>query len=308
MRKDVKLGMVLALVAVFVAGWYYYRDKQEQQPILLGEADPVVETPAAPEVEEVAAEDRMLESTVVSSEPATEEVAEPAPTVLAGARDAVTLPEPELVASPAEPSTADSDDSGLLTARSTASVVEAHGSNEPAEEPVFDLAAVFGVEAPVNEPAETPAATGERPALAPVLVQPVAEATPGEEAAIEQYTVQPGDTLAVLAEIFYGSQRFLSLLVEANPQLENPDRLRAGSVIQIPPAPTATKAEASKDEAPPLGKGGYVVQSGDSFYRIAADKLGSGARWKEVFELNKDVVDGDPKALQPGMVLKLPKK
>jgi nucleoid-associated protein YgaU len=50
----------------------------------------------------------------------------------------------------------------------------------------------------------------------------------------------------------------------------------------------------------------YTVKTGDTFYGIAQDQLGDASRWQEIFDLNKDVVHGDPKRLQVGHVLVLP--
>jgi nucleoid-associated protein YgaU len=50
----------------------------------------------------------------------------------------------------------------------------------------------------------------------------------------------------------------------------------------------------------------YVVKAGDTFYDIAREVLGSASRWKELFELNRDLVHGDPKRLRAGQVLTLP--
>ena len=49
----------------------------------------------------------------------------------------------------------------------------------------------------------------------------------------------------------------------------------------------------------------YVVQDGDYLYRIAADVLEDGERWKEIWELNADTVT-DPSLIYPGQVLVLP--
>ena len=50
----------------------------------------------------------------------------------------------------------------------------------------------------------------------------------------------------------------------------------------------------------------YTIKSGDTLWDIATEKLGSGARWQEIYDLNKDVIS-DPDLIQPGWVLKLPK-
>ncbi|MEU0809507.1 LysM peptidoglycan-binding domain-containing protein [Streptomyces sp. NPDC005970] len=49
----------------------------------------------------------------------------------------------------------------------------------------------------------------------------------------------------------------------------------------------------------------YTVGRGDTLWSIAVSKLGDGARWREIAELNK-LRDAD--ALTPGQKLILPKK
>lgn len=49
----------------------------------------------------------------------------------------------------------------------------------------------------------------------------------------------------------------------------------------------------------------YTVQSGDTLWRIAATKLGSGVKWTQIFALN--VIDIlDPNLIFPGQTLKMP--
>ncbi len=49
----------------------------------------------------------------------------------------------------------------------------------------------------------------------------------------------------------------------------------------------------------------YVVQKGDTLWKIAAKELGSGHRWKYIYELNKERIK-DPDKLRAGMRLELP--
>jgi hypothetical protein len=49
----------------------------------------------------------------------------------------------------------------------------------------------------------------------------------------------------------------------------------------------------------------YAVQSGDCLYKIAKSQLGSGSRWSEIYELNKDIIK-DPALIFVGQNLKLP--
>lgn len=49
----------------------------------------------------------------------------------------------------------------------------------------------------------------------------------------------------------------------------------------------------------------YIVKKGDTLYGIAIKKLKNAQRWKELAEINKDVVR-NPKKIIPGMKLRIP--
>jgi hypothetical protein len=71
--------------------------------------------------------------------------------------------------------------------------------------------------------------------------QPGAAPTPGAQAApraagSRTYTVQAGDTLAIISSVFYGTSERWRLIVQANPGLDAA-HLVPGMVITIPPAP-----------------------------------------------------------------------
>jgi len=66
-----------------------------------------------------------------------------------------------------------------------------------------------------------------------------APAAPAQPAAslVQQYTVQPGDTLSKIARQFYGNANAYMKIFEANrDQLDNPDRIKAGQQLVIPAA------------------------------------------------------------------------
>ena len=50
----------------------------------------------------------------------------------------------------------------------------------------------------------------------------------------------------------------------------------------------------------------YTVDSGDNLSAIAQQELGDANRWREIYDLNKDVIGNNPDLIQPGMELKLP--
>ncbi len=127
------------------------------------------------------------------------------------------------------------------------------------------------------------------------------------------YTVQPGDSLSLIASHFYGDLQAYPRLFRANrgrPQadggrLSDPWLLQPGWRLLIPlPSPVVTLA----------GPGDlrYVVQEGDTLDKIAAALLGHWERYTEIVQLNTGHSQadggalGDPNLLRVGWVLRLP--
>ena len=67
------------------------------------------------------------------------------------------------------------------------------------------------------------------------------------------------------------------------------------------PAPAPQPKEEPAADAPQT----YTVQSGDTLWKIAEDKLGDGNRYTDIFEANRDQLD-NPDHILPGQDLKLP--
>jgi nucleoid-associated protein YgaU len=141
-------------------------------------------------------------------------------------------------------------------------------------------------------------------------------------AAVDIHRVQQGDTLSSLARQYYGSERHTQFLIDSNPQLGDPNRLAVGAIVRIPPrppddaAPAADRAPSrtpSRAAAPGSTQTGsaaagrtHRVQPGESFYSIARDVLHDSSRWDELFQLNRELVQGDARNLQIGQVIQLP--
>ncbi|MFM2089599.1 MAG: hypothetical protein RLZZ127_88 [Planctomycetota bacterium] len=161
----------------------------------------------------------------------------------------------------------------------------------PALPPFVDPAPLPGPGPVVSDPF---APIGPSPLATPPA--PMADAAPAPTG--KTHTVVKGDLLGDISRKYYGTSRHWKLIAEANPGA-NPDNLKVGTVLTIPPAPgAAPKAVA----APQAGEGTYVVQKGDSYHTIAKKVLGSTARWKELETLNGI----PPGELKIGQTLRIP--
>jgi len=345
MRTDVKLGVVVAMVVVLVSGGYYmYRNKQ-QQPIPLGnevaaaKPKPAIDKPGSgprqpsqgqrnspslaqrtPAQRPAVTQDRNTSRSEQVS-PGGVRPGRPNPAVSQPNRrpagpDGLT-PAQRLAQRPDRgeakpqpgPVTPASRD-GVTPGQPTLAQPETVASNTATPTPAGDAAAARPTVQLPPVPGKTADATPPERRTVPLT------ATRQESAALEKHRVQSGDTLAALAIQYYGSERYTQFLIDANKQLANPNRLKIGDVVNIPAAPeranasrqTTTPRSTTGGAAPaqPTGRRTYTVQSGDSFYAIARDQLGDAGRWNELFELNRQLVGGEPTALRVGQVLVLP--
>ena len=135
-----------------------------------------------------------------------------------------------------------------------------------------------------------------------------------------EHAVVRGDSLWKIAERYYGDGALHTQLSRYNrDRLGANGELLAGSRLRIPsraaltgqaePAPSArptTGAPAPSPAARPAARTEtYTVQRGDTLGEIAQRTLGTSRRWREIVELNKDVIK-DPDVVPVGTVLKLP--
>jgi len=317
MRTDVKVGVLISLVLVVAAGWYYLRKSSGDEAIPLG-AELASSDAAAPEGAAPATHDpddpQVIRRGVAGpSSPGQTPGARPGPSPDPGAPTGDTFS-----AAPAEPAadphqnlfslgSSPEEEEGPTPPASTLKDLLRLGQSGP--EAPSPTGAVARSETPATAPPGSAPTTirDGGPAVAgrktPKLPPPHAGAADTPSAGERTHTVGKGDTLSILAEVYYGSQRYTGLIARANPRLVDANHLPVGTVLRIPPLkegrPTAGAPVARRPNT-------YVVGEGDTFYGIAERLLGSGARWTELFELNKQVVKGDPKHLRPGQVLELP--
>jgi len=149
------------------------------------------------------------------------------------------------------------------------------------------------------------------------------------------YVVCDGDTLASIAKNFYGPNEGNKIanvlrIFEANRNsLESMHKIGVGQKIIVPmlrtSKPDNSKTEStfadslfekanqigrkllSSDKTEPKVKQPrqYVVQEGDTLWRVAAAQLGDPSRYKEICKLNADVLQ-DENSLTVGLHLTLP--
>lgn len=98
---------------------------------------------------------------------------------------------------------------------------------------IFSVIILLSASACVREsdeaPTPIPTAEAKPPPTSTVLPSPTLEPSPTPRVAI--YTVAQGDTLLSIAQQ-YGTT--VEAIVEANPDIENPDVLQIGQEIRIP--------------------------------------------------------------------------
>jgi len=160
-------------------------------------------------------------------------------------------------------------------------------------------------------------------------------AKPIRSSGLKTYVVSSGDTLATIAKKFYGPEdgnkkANVAKIFEANRKLlKSADAIFVGQEIVIPalPAMASGKAPSSGPLSGPLfepvksigqknlpagaesKESGrfYVVKEGDSLWKISAEQLGNGIRYKEISTLNAGALTGEDN-LGVGMRLKIPPK
>jgi nucleoid-associated protein YgaU len=109
------------------------------------------------------------------------------------------------------------------------------------------------------------------------------------------YKVKKGDTLSGIAKAQLGdANRWPEIFLLNRAVIRNPNQVFPGMVLHLPPAtPTG-----------PIPKL-YTVKRGDTLSGIAKAKLGNANRWREIFDLNRDVIS-NPDRIIPGQILVLP--
>jgi len=156
---------------------------------------------------------------------------------------------------------------------------------------------------------ETTATATETATPAPATTtQAVETKTPAAAGDAVAYTVQKWDTLGHISLNYYGSYKYHQAIYAANKEAfrQSKGQLKPGMVIYLP----TTIAEGVNIMAQPVAGEGeklYTVKAGDTLGTIAAKYYGSTAKYKAIFERNKDRIK-NVNMIYEGQIIVLPAK
>lgn len=118
---------------------------------------------------------------------------------------------------------------------------------------------------------------------------------------VVSYVVEPGDTLKKIAAKFFGSRDYWTKIYEDNAgSIADPNRIYPGQVLFI--CLTENPAEEKDVAAGEI----YMVQPGDSLWKIAKKVYGKGLLYARIYEANREVI-GNPRSLRVGQKIVLPR-
>lgn len=144
----------------------------------------------------------------------------------------------------------------------------------------------FGKSSLPPPPAAPTATMPEAPA-----VEFLSRATASQVApATGKIRVRRGDSLWRIAKERLGSGGKWPEIAAANPEIRNPNRIRAGQSLRLPTGSRAGKR--------------YQVRPGDSLWKLARAEFGRGAAWSCIAEVNPQI--SNPDRIHPGQTIVLP--
>lgn len=131
----------------------------------------------------------------------------------------------------------------------------------------------------------------------PSEAMPTEAPTPHAPAHGGSYTVRSGDSLSAIAAAELGDMaRWTEIYAMNRDVVSDPDVIHPHTQLRLPGAEAPTAAPRASH---------YMVRPGDTLKSIAEAQLGDSARWRELYDLNRDRVPS-PSLLRPGLSLRLP--
>lgn len=120
------------------------------------------------------------------------------------------------------------------------------------------------------------------------------------EISVKKHTVEKGENLWKLAELYYGDG-FKWIDIATENKLANASVIEEGQELVIPNLESITEAE-NVDEL--ITSATYEVIEGDSLWTIAVRAYGDGYKWTEIANENNIV---NPNVIHVGNILALPR-
>jgi len=191
-------------------------------------------------------------------------------------------------------------------------VIEELAKNKPAAQdpaPALEADRRTGWGTGPVEPSMNQPSSPEGPSkLASTVVEERPQPRAKLSSAPRSYTVAAGDTMGAIAQDQLGGVTHTKALMAANPGVD-PARMSVGTKLVLPDVGTGPVASQDRTQAQPAATpasddlGSYVVQEGDSLWKIADRTLGDGSRFKDIERVNPQL---DADRLRPGQRIKLP--
>lgn len=313
MRLEYKIGIIVVLAVVTVGAWFFAtRDKSEPVPVAQAPANAGAAPAGAGQAKQ----------------------ASPRPAGVTDARREA-LPKPAPTPPPAPTPT--------LTLDPVRSTTPGIRSESPIG-PSLSVTSEAPVASPTTRPSVSDRASAPPPAgLAPSVLSappvrtaptPIATAAPTDASnasATRTHVLKSGETISALSKQYYGSEKYTKLILDANPTLKDPRRLRPGTSIVIPPSPpkvdATAKPKAGADAAavaaatPPKTASPrpannfiqpdetkpYQIKAGDTWEKLAAEFMGKASDWPKLVEMNKRSPNDRPQSMmKPGQTIFVP--
>lgn len=117
------------------------------------------------------------------------------------------------------------------------------------------------------------------------------------------YTIAAGDSLWNIAVKFYGSGAYWQKIFNDNAGvISDPDRIYAGQQIVIY---LERESGAAQGDAENETTNTYVVEEGDTLWKISQKVYGRGWSWRRIYQANADIIS-EPGNIYVGQVIKIP--
>jgi nucleoid-associated protein YgaU len=155
---------------------------------------------------------------------------------------------------------------------------------------------------PFSRPALSPSLRVPNPGPAPLILAPVKPSPVAPSAAVPVLSKRPHGTLPAFAVVPVPAAK-------PAPVLSPPPLARiapAKPAMISPPLSSLLPAPPTSSVAPAISRDSKItVRPGDSLWKLSRRLLGAGSRWQDWLSVNPGLLD--PHAVQPGMILVVPR-